>query len=77
MEDKELCEWLREHSSGVYRNSEMGAIRIEELNSENEKLHKTVKQLWKEVDKQAKRCSASEDRLGGVLDKIRVAMDEL
>jgi hypothetical protein len=31
MTDKELCKWLREHSSGIYRTSELGADRIEEL----------------------------------------------
>ena len=31
MENKELCEWLRENSSGGYRPSAVAATRIEEL----------------------------------------------
>ena len=31
LNDKELCQWLRDNSSGVYRNSEIAAHRIEEL----------------------------------------------
>jgi len=31
MNDEDLCKWLRDHSSGIYRNSELGADRIEEL----------------------------------------------
>ena len=31
MNDKELCQWLRDNSSGVYRPSAVAADRIEEL----------------------------------------------
>lgn len=31
MTDNELCQWLRDTSSGIFRNSELAAIRIEEL----------------------------------------------
>ena len=31
MNDKELCQWLRDNSSGVYRPSAAAADRIEEL----------------------------------------------
>jgi hypothetical protein len=34
--DKKLCQWLRENSSGNYRNSETAAIRIEQLLEELE-----------------------------------------
>jgi len=77
MEDVELCEWLRENSSGAYRNSELGAHRIEELKAENNKLIKNNKRLWEKVDKQSKRCSDSEHRLGGALDKIKAVLNEL
>ena len=35
MEDKDLCSWLRENSSGVYRPAEIAADRIEELLKSN------------------------------------------
>ena len=38
MNDEELCQWLRDNSSGIYRNSELGACRIEELLIEVEDL---------------------------------------
>lgn len=31
MDDKELCEWLRQNSSGDYRPSALAADRIEQL----------------------------------------------
>ena len=34
--DKKLCQWLRDNSSGRYRNSETAAIRIEQLLEELE-----------------------------------------
>ncbi len=43
MKDKELCKWLRDNSSGVFRNSELGAIRIEELEQEVIRLEKELK----------------------------------
>lgn len=36
--DKNLCKWLRENSSGFYRNSATAAYRIEELLKEVETL---------------------------------------
>ena len=34
MSDAKLCQWLRDNSSGTYRNSAAGADRIEELSGQ-------------------------------------------
>jgi hypothetical protein len=34
MNDKDLCQWLRDNSSGVYRPSAEAADRIEQLKAE-------------------------------------------
>jgi len=77
MEDVELCKWLRDNSSGGYRNSELSAYRIEELKAENNKLISVNKRLWEELGKQGRMCSDSENRLGDALNKIKAVINEL
>lgn len=43
--DKNLCKWLRENSSGFYRNSAIAATRIETLLSENNLLKEEIRNL--------------------------------
>lgn len=45
MNTKELCKWLRDNSSGIYRPSEEAAIVIETLEAKNDKLKEFVKEL--------------------------------
>lgn len=45
MNDKELCQWLRDNSSGVYRPSAQAADRIESLNKELIDLKASIPQI--------------------------------
>tara|TARA_R110002020_G_scaffold28711_2_gene91189 strand:- start:711 stop:974 length:264 start_codon:yes stop_codon:yes gene_type:complete len=45
MNDKELCQWLRGNSSGVYRPSAEAADRIEALNRELAELKANIPQI--------------------------------
>lgn len=43
--DTELCKWLRDHSSGIYRPSAQAAARIEELSALASQLLKHIEDL--------------------------------
>ena len=45
MNDKELCQWLKGVSSGVYRPSAEAADRIESLNKELAELKQVINKL--------------------------------
>lgn len=43
--NKELCEWLRQNSSGIYRTAAEAAGEIERLENENKTLAEEVRKL--------------------------------
>ena len=45
MNDKELCQWLRDNSSGTYRPSAEAADRIESQNRELAELKASIPQI--------------------------------
>ena len=45
MNDTQLCEWLRDNSSGIYRPSAQAADRIEELLARNAQLEGLIKSV--------------------------------
>ena len=46
MEQKELCEWLRNNSSGVYRPAAEAALEIELLQAQYDEIKKAVISLF-------------------------------
>ena len=45
MDNKQLCQWLRDNSSGVYRPAAVAAERIENLERENSKAFETQRDM--------------------------------
>lgn len=57
MDSKELCAWLRENSSGIYRPANEAATLIEILEAKNEKLKEFIKELkWYIKEKCTNNC---------------------
>ena len=48
-EYKDLCKWLRDHSSGVYRKSAEAAEVIENLEAKRDALQKMLDIAWDAV----------------------------
>ena len=51
-EYKDLCKWLRDHSSGVYRKSAEAAEVIENLEAKRDALQAKIKQLEAQLEEE-------------------------
>ena len=51
-EYKDLCKWLRDHSSGVYRKSAEAAEVIENLEAKRDALQAKIKHLQAQLEEE-------------------------